>query len=142
MMNKDMKFKLIDNNLFALNIKDISGRLLEPNWRNRERIEYANFHRCNRIWWQAINKPRRRLSKQQIIIIIINGKLPENCDLLDLGKKLMRGDEVPEMQEEEGLDVDIILVVISAENVPVPQSFVDEIYKEANMKKKRELFLV
>lgn len=42
------------------------------------------------------------------------------------------------MQEEEGLDVDIILVVISAENVPVPQSFVDQIYKEANMKKKRK----
>lgn len=49
----------------------------------------------------------------------------------------MRGEEVPEMQEEEGLDVDIILVVISAENMPVPQSFVDQIYKEANMKKKR-----
>lgn len=31
----------------------------------------------------------------------------------------MRGEEVPEMKEEEGLDVDIILVVISAENVPV-----------------------
>lgn len=77
------------------------------------------------------------LANSKLLNLIINGKLPENCDLLDLGKKLMRGDEVPEMQEEEGLDVDIILVVISAENVPVPQSFVDEIYKEANMKKKQ-----
>lgn len=77
------------------------------------------------------------LANNKLLNLIINGKLPENCDLLDLGKKLMRGDEVPEMQEEKGLDVDIILVVISAENVPVPQSFVDEIYKEANMKKKR-----
>lgn len=49
----------------------------------------------------------------------------------------MRGEEVPEMQEEEGLDVDIILAVISAENMPVPRSFVDQIYKEANMKKKQ-----
>lgn len=77
------------------------------------------------------------LANNKLLNLIINGKLPENCDLLDLGKKLMRGDEVPEMQEEKGLDVDIILVVISAENVPVPQSCVDEIYKEANMKKKR-----
>lgn len=54
----------------------------------------------------------------------------------------MRGEEVPEMQEEEGLDVDIILVVISAENMPIPQSFVDQIYKEANMKKKRNHVLL
>lgn len=81
------------------------------------------------------------LANNKLLNLIINGKLPENCDLLDLGKKLMTGDEVPEMQEEKGLDVDIILVVISAENVPVPQSFVDEIYKEANMKKKRIHFL-
>lgn len=78
------------------------------------------------------------LANNKLLNLIINGKLPENCDLLDLGKKVMRGEEVPEMQEEEGLDVDIILVVISAENVPVPQSFVDQIYKEANMKKKRK----
>lgn len=77
------------------------------------------------------------LANNKLLNLIINGKLPENCDLLDLGKKVMRGEEVPEMQEEEGLDVDIILVVISAESVPVPQSFVDQIYKEANMKKKQ-----
>lgn len=77
------------------------------------------------------------LANSKLSNLIINGKLPENCDLLDLGKKVMRGEEVPEMQEKE-VDVDIILVVISAENVPVPQSFVDQIYKEANMKKKRK----
>lgn len=38
------------------------------------------------------------------------------------------------MQDEKGRDIDIILVVISAENLPVPQILVDEIYKEANMK--------
>lgn len=45
------------------------------------------------------------------------------------------------MQEEKGRDIDSILVVISAENLPVPQILVDEIYKEATLKEQCKQFL-
>lgn len=75
----------------------------------------------------------------QIMNLAINGKLPENTDLLDLGRKLKDKKRIKESQEEKTLSVDIIIVVISAENPDIPQALIDEIYKEANVKKKRKI---
>lgn len=73
----------------------------------------------------------------QIMNLAINGQLPENADLLDLGRKLKDKKRVKERQEEKMLSVDVIIVVISAENSEIPQALIDEIYKEANVKKKQ-----
>lgn len=75
----------------------------------------------------------------QIMNLAINGKLPENADLLDLGRKLKDNKQIKERPEEKMLTVDIIIVVISAENSEIPQALIDEIYKEANVKKKRKI---
>lgn len=73
----------------------------------------------------------------QIMNLAINGKLPEDADLLDLGRKLKDKKQLKERPEEKTLSVDIIIVVISAENPDIPQALIDEIYKEANVKKKQ-----
>lgn len=75
----------------------------------------------------------------QIMNLAINGKLPENADLLDLGRKLKDKKQIKERPEEKMLTVDIIIVVISAENSEIPQALIDEIYKEANVKMKRKI---
>lgn len=75
----------------------------------------------------------------QIMNLAINGKLPEDADLLDLGRKLKDKKQLKERPEEKTLSVDIIIVVISAENPDIPQALIDEIYKEANVKKKRKI---
>lgn len=76
-----------------------------------------------------------------IMNLVINGKLPENCDLLDLGKNLMEGNQIKERQEEKTLVVDIIVVVLSTDHPNIPQTLIDEIYDEANVKNKRKVFV-
>lgn len=76
-----------------------------------------------------------------IMDLVINGKLPENCDLLDLGKNLMEGNQIKERQEEKTLVVDIIVVVLSTDHPNIPQTLIDEIYDEANVKNKRKVFV-
>lgn len=73
--------------------------------------------------------------------LVINGKLPENCDLVDLGKTLKEGKQIKERQEEKTLLVDIIVVVLSAEHPKIPQTLIDEIYNEANVKNKRKVLV-
>lgn len=73
--------------------------------------------------------------------LVINGKLPENCDLVDLGKTLKEGKQIKERQEEKTLLVDIIVVLISAEHPKIPQTLIDEIYNEANVKNKRKVLV-
>lgn len=46
-----------------------------------------------------------------------------------------------ERHEEKTLVVDIIVVVLSAEHPNVPQTLIDEIYNEANVKNKRKVFV-
>lgn len=74
--------------------------------------------------------------------LIINGKLPENCDLLDLGKKLKEGKKIKERHEVKTLAIDIIVVVISAEDFNIPHSLLEEIYAEANVKTRRKVFFL
>lgn len=76
-----------------------------------------------------------------IMNLVINGKLPENCDLLDLGKNLMEGNQIKERQEEKTLVVDITVVVLSTDHPNIPQTLIDEIYDEANVKNKRKVFV-
>lgn len=73
--------------------------------------------------------------------LVINGKLPENSDLLDFGKRLKEGKRMTERHEEKTPVVDIIIVVLSAEDPNVPQTLIDEIYSEANVKNKRKVFV-
>ena len=71
-----------------------------------------------------------------VMNLIINGCLPENCDLLDLSKKLKDGQEPVEIEENKSLAVDAIIVVISAQCSNLSQNVFSEIYKEANTKTK------
>lgn len=74
--------------------------------------------------------------------LIINGKLPENCDLLDLGKKLKDGKKIKKRPEVETLAIDIIVVVISAEDFNIPHTLLEEIYAEANVKTRSIVFFL
>lgn len=48
----------------------------------------------------------------QIMRLIINGKVKENTNLLDLGKKLKEGKKIKQIPEDEWLAIDVIVVVI------------------------------
>lgn len=74
--------------------------------------------------------------------LIFNGRLPENCDLLDLGKKLKDGKKIKERHEVKTLAIDIIVVVISAEDFNIPHSLLEEIYAEANVKTRSKVFFL
>lgn len=76
----------------------------------------------------------------KLMNLIINGKLQENCDLLDLGKKLKYRGKIQEELENSDLSVDIIVLVISADNPDFPTSLARDIYVEANTKTKRKHF--
>lgn len=84
----------------------------------------------------------------QIMRLIINGKLQENYDLLDLGKKLKEenerkeGMELVDRSEDESLAIDIIIVVISLEDNNIPHALLEEIYAEANVRTRRKLVLI
>lgn len=71
--------------------------------------------------------------------LIINGKLQENCDLLDLGKELKLGREIEELENSD-LSVDVIVFVISADNSDSQMTLAKDIYVEANTKTKRKYF--
>lgn len=76
---------------------------------------------------------------RQIMNLIINGKLPENADLLDVGKNLKDGHEIEERSEDESLAIDIIVVVISLEDNNIPHALLEEIYTEANLRTRRKI---
>lgn len=67
--------------------------------------------------------------------LIINGKLQENCDLLDLGKELKMGGEIEELENS-----DVIVFVISADNSVSQMTLAKDIYVEANTKTKSKYF--
>lgn len=78
----------------------------------------------------------------QMMNLILNGKLSENTNLLDLGRKLKKGMKIGERSEDESLVIDIIVVVVSLEDGKIPHTLLDEIYTEANVRTRRKLFFI
>lgn len=97
---------------------------------------------------QLSNPKEEDTVNSQIMNLIINGKLQENYDLLDLGKKLKEenerkeGMELVDRSEDESLAIDIIIVVISLEDNNIPHALLEEIYAEANVGTRRKLVLI
>lgn len=89
---------------------------------------------------QLSNPKEEDTVNSQIMNLIINGKLQENYDLLDLGKKLKEenerkeGMELVDRSEDESLAIDVIVVVISLEDNNIPHALLEEIYAEANVR--------
>lgn len=73
----------------------------------------------------------------KLMNLIINGHLQENCDLLDLGKQLKERVEIQKEPGNSDLSVDIIVLVISADNSSSQISLAEDIYAEANTKTKQ-----
>lgn len=96
---------------------------------------------------QLSNPKEEDTVNSQIMNLIINGKLQENYDLLDLGKKLKEENERKEGMElvgseDESLAIDVIVVVISLEDNNIPHALLEEIYAEANVRARRKLVLI
>lgn len=88
-----------------------------------------------------LSSPQDEESVNSIIMnLVIDGKLSEDCDLLDFGKELKKGKRMKKSHVDKIFAVDIIVVVMSAENLDIPQTLFDEIYKEANIKNKSIVF--
>lgn len=86
-----------------------------------------------------LSSPEKDGSVNSLMInLIINGKLPENCDLLDLGKKLKKEMKMKNIQEMETLSIDMIVVVISLKDDNIPHALLEEIYIEANIRTRRK----
>lgn len=73
---------------------------------------------------------------RMLLRLIINGQIPENCDLFDLSMKLKNGEKIMFRPNGNMATVDIIIVVISTENCIIPTSLLGEIYEEAKIKTK------
>lgn len=90
-----------------------------------------------------LSSPQDEESVNSIIMnLVIDGKLSEDCDLLDFGKELKKGKRMKKSHVDKIFAVDIIVVVMSAENLDIPQTLFDEIYKEANVKNKSIVFVL
>uniref|UniRef100_K1RJI2 Uncharacterized protein n=1 Tax=Magallana gigas TaxID=29159 RepID=K1RJI2_MAGGI len=90
---------------------------------------------------QLSNPEKVGTVNSQMINLIINGALPENCDLLDLGKKLKEEMEIENNPEVESLAIDIIVVVISLKDDNIPHALLKEIYIEANFRTRSNLLI-
>lgn len=88
---------------------------------------------------QLSNPEKVGTVNSQMINLIINGALPENCDLLDLGKKLKEEMEIENNPEVESLAIDIIVVIISLKDDNIPHALLKEIYIEANIRTRSKL---
>lgn len=113
-----------------------------------EALNLPNFIDIIGLDVQLSNQKEEDTVNSQIMRLIINGKLSEDYDLLDLGKKLKEGNEWKEgmelvdRSEDESLAIDIIIVVISLEDNNIPHALLEEIYAEANVRTRRKLVLI
>lgn len=112
-----------------------------------EALNLPNFIDIIGLDVQLSNSKDEDTVNSQIMRLIINGKLSEDYDLLDLGKKLKEenerkeGMELVDRSEDESLAIDIIIVVISLEDNNIPHALLEEIYAEANVRTRRKLVL-
>lgn len=113
-----------------------------------EALNLPNFIDIIGLDVQLSNPKEEDTVNSQIMRLIINGKLQEDCDLLDLGKKLKEENERKEemelvdRSEDESLVIDIIIVVISLEDNNIPHAMLEEIYTEANVRTRRKLVFI
>lgn len=112
-----------------------------------EALNLPNFIDIIGLDVQLSNPKEEDTVNSQIMNLIINGKLQENYDLLDLEKKLKeenerkKGMELVNRSENESVAIDIIIVVISLEDNNIPHALLEEIYAEANVRTRRKLVL-
>ncbi|XP_052706063.1 uncharacterized protein LOC128181630 [Crassostrea angulata] len=86
---------------------------------------------------QLSNPYERDTVNSQIMNLILNGKLSEDTDLLDLGMKLKEGKKIVEKSEDESLVIDIIVIVVSLEDDKIPHTLLDEIYAESKKRSRQ-----
>nr|XP_034330446.1 uncharacterized protein LOC105339805 isoform X3 [Crassostrea gigas] len=80
---------------------------------------------------------------KELMRLIINGQLPQNCDLFYLNNKLKNGEKINIRRNLQMTTVDIIIVVLSAENDLTPDTLLYDIYKETKFETKNiPVFLV
>ena len=108
-------------------------------WNQDEELNLPTFINIIGFDPQLSDPSKEDTVNSMIMNLIINGRLPENCDLLDLSKKLKDGLELVENEENKSLAVDAIIVVISAQCSNLSQNVFSEIYKEANTKTKSKV---
>lgn len=113
-----------------------------PQHEDDQALNFPNFIDIIGLDVQLSNPEEVDTVNRQIMNLIFNGKLPENADLLDVGKNLRDGHEIEERLEDELLAIDIIVVVISLEDNNIPHALLEEIYTEANLRTRRNLIFV
>lgn len=113
-----------------------------PSNEEDKRLNLPNFIDIIGLDDQLSNPEKVGTVNSRMINLIINGTLPENCDLLDLGKKLKEEMKIESSPEVESLSVDIIVVVISLKNDIIPHAVLKEIFKEANFRTRSKLHIL
>uniref|UniRef100_K1R2T2 Interferon-induced protein 44-like protein n=1 Tax=Magallana gigas TaxID=29159 RepID=K1R2T2_MAGGI len=92
----------------------------------------------------SLSESKEEISvNKELMRLIINGQLPQNCDLFDLSNKLKNREKINIKPDLQIAAVDIIIVVLSAENYVTPDILLYDICKEAKFETKNiPVFLV
>lgn len=81
-------------------------------------------------------------TNSKLINLIINGKIPEDCDLLHAIKSFGKGRNVKELSADKTKAVDAIIVAIPADNAIIPQNLLEDIHKQATVEKRSNAIFV
>ena len=81
-------------------------------------------------------------TNSKLINLIINGKIPEDCDLLHAIKSFGKGRKVKELSADKTKAVDAIIVAIPADNAIIPQNLLEDIHKQATLEKRSNAIFV
>lgn len=88
----------------------------------------------------SLSESKEEISvNKELMRLIINGQLPQNCDLFDLSNKLKNREKINIKPDLQIAAVDIIIVVLSAENYVTPDILLYDICKEAKFETKSNL---
>lgn len=114
------------------------------NFSNEEdkRFNFLNFIDIIGLDDQLFNLEKVGIVNSWMINLIINGILLENCDFLDLGKKLKEEMKIESSLEVEFFVVDIIVVVILLKNDIILYVVFKEIFKEVNFRIRSKLYIL
>ena len=80
-------------------------------------------------------------TNSKLINLIMNGKIPDDCDLLHAIKSFGKGRKVKEFSSDQSKAVDAIIVVIPADNAIIPQNLLEDIHKQATVEKRSNAIL-